>query len=264
MKKYALVTGAFGGMGMKCTEMLINNGFHVFAMDRNIGEASEKLTPIQADVTNSESIAAAFDKVKSVADTLDAVIHFAGIYVMDSLVEIDEKRFRSAFDINVTGVYLVNKTFMPLMKSGSRIIITTSELAPLSPLPFTGLYAVTKSALDKYAYSLRMELQLLGISVSVIRAGAVSTNMIDSSTSQLDAFCENTGLYKCNSARFKKIVNGVESRKIPPEKLAKKALYILKKRRPKFAYAINRNPLLLMLDAAPSRFRFFIIRKILE
>ena len=49
---------------------------------------------------------------------------------------------------------------MPLLKKGSKIIITTSELAPLDPVPFTGSYAVTKGALDKYAYSLRMELQL--------------------------------------------------------------------------------------------------------
>ena len=55
-----------------------------------------------------------------------------------------------------------------LLYTSSRIITITSELAPLNPLPFTGIYAITKSTLDKYCYSLRMELQLLGIDVSVI------------------------------------------------------------------------------------------------
>ena len=64
-----------------------------------------------------------------------------------------------------------------MLKNGSKILITTSELAPLDPLPFTGIYAVTKGALDKYAYSLRMELQLLGMRVSVLRAGAVDTGI---------------------------------------------------------------------------------------
>ena len=124
--------------------------------------------------------------------------------------------------------------------------MTTSELAPLDPLPFTGIYAVTKSALDKYAYSLAMELQLLGIKVSVLRAGAVKTNMLGVSTTALDRFCDETELYSCNAKRFKNIVDRVEAGNISTDKLAEKVLKILSKRKPKFAYSINRNPLLLI------------------
>ena len=74
----------------------------------------------------------------------------------------------------------------------------------LDPLPFTGIYAVTKAALDKYAYSLRMELQLLGIGVSVLRAGAVDTGMLGASTDALDRFYDSTRLYTCNAERFKR------------------------------------------------------------
>ena len=158
----------------------------------------------------------------------------------------------------------MNKTFLPLLGEGSRILITTSELAPLDPLPFTGIYAVTKGALDKYAYSLRMELQLLGISVSVLRAGAVDTGMLGVSTDALDRFCEKTELYICNADRFKKIVSRVEARCIPPEKIAEKVAQILKKRRPAFAYSINRNPLLLLLDFLPKRIQLWAIRTVLR
>ena len=142
--------------------------------------------------------------------------------------------------------------------------MTTSELAPLDPLPFTGIYAVTKSALDKYAYSLRMELQLLGIEVSVLRAGAVNTGMLGVSARALDRFCENTKLYSCNAKRFKGIVESVEARCIPPEKIAEKTGKILGKKHAKFAYAVNRNPLLLMLNGLPKRTQLWIIKKILE
>ena len=142
--------------------------------------------------------------------------------------------------------------------------MTTSELAPLDPLPFTGLYAVTKGALDKYAYSLRMELQLLGISVSVLRAGAVSTGMLGVSTDALDRFCEKTATYQCNAARFKKIVNGVEAKSVSPEKIAKKVGKILRKKKPKFVYSVNRNKLLLLLNALPKGLQCFAIRKILK
>ena len=150
------------------------------------------------------------------------------------------------------------------MDKGSRILITTSELAPLDPLPFTGIYAVTKSALDKYAYSLRMELQLLKIGVSVLRAGAVDTGMLGVSTSALDAFCEKTELYRCNAARFKRIVERVEARCVSPSKIAVKTEKILKKRSMAFAYAINRNPLLLLLNALPLRIQLWAIRLILK
>jgi len=262
--KDILVTGAYGGMGSAVIELLSNSGFRIFALDRRVGEPRENIVPIECDITSEEDIKKAYSEVDNSTDGLFAVIHFAGIYMLDSLVEMKPEMFRKIFDINVQGAFLVNKIFMPKLKAGSRIIITTSELAPLGPLPFTGIYAVTKAALDKYAYSLRMELQLLGISVSVIRAGAVETDMLGASTDALDRFCEKTELYSCNAERFRKIVNRVEARCIPPRKLAERVLKILGKRKPKFAYSINRNPLLRLLDILPVRMQMWIIRKILK
>lgn len=262
--EYILVTGAYGGMGRKTVELLKAKGFCVFALDRTIGEPEENVIPLEVDITDEGSVKRAFDSIKGITDELCAIIHFAGMYMLNSLVEIESESFAHAFSVNVFGAFLVNKTFLPLIKNGGRIIITTSELAPLDPLPFTGLYAVTKSALDKYAYSLCMELQLLGISVSVLRAGAVDTGMLGVSTSALDRFCENTQLYSCNAARFKSIVESVEARCVSPEKIAKRVEKILQSRKPKFAYSINRNPLLLLLNILPKRLQLWIIRRILK
>ena len=262
--KYIIVTGAYGGMGRKTVDILKKQGFCVIAIDKTIGAAEENVIPLQVDITDAESVQCAFQKVKEVTDELYAIIHFAGIYMLDSLAEIESIRFEQAFKVNLFGTFLVNKTFLPLLKRGSRIIIMTSELAVLDPLPFTGIYAVTKGALDKYAYSLRMELQLLGIYVSVIRAGAVDTGMLSVSTDSLDRFCANTKLYSCNAERFKNIVESVEAKRIPPKKIAQKTQKILKEKNPKFAYSINRNPLLLLLNALPKRLQFLIIKKVLK
>jgi NAD(P)-dependent dehydrogenase (short-subunit alcohol dehydrogenase family) len=220
--------------------------------------------PIETDLTDENSVKSAYETVKNVTDELYAILHFAGIYTLDSLVEIGEESFCRTFDVNVFGVYRVNKTFLPLLKSESRVLITTSELAPLEPLPFTGLYAVTKSTLDKYAYSLRMELQLLGVKVIVLRPGAVQTDMLGVSTTALDRFCENTKLYSCNAKRFKKIVESVEARNVPPEKIAKMALKIINLNRPKYVYKLNRNPLLLLLNVLPRRMQTWIIKQVLK
>ena len=262
--KYVLITGAYGGMGKAATQAFKNAGYFVFALDKKVGEAEENVLPIETDVTSEESVKSAFEKVKSQTDELFAILHFAGIYTLDSLVEIDEKMFSLAFEVNVFGVYRVNKIFLPLVKQGGRVLITTSELAPLDPLPFTGLYAITKSALDKYAYSLRMELQLLGVSVIVLRPGAVKTDMLGVSTAALDKFCEKTQLYACNAKRFKSIVESVEARNVPPEKIAKKALKAVQKKKPKYVYKLNRNPLLLLLNILPQRMQTWAINQVLK
>ena len=262
--KSILVTGAYGGMGSAACKLLRDMGYTVFALDQRIMEAEKAIIPIQADITSEDSIKEAFARVAETAESLDAILHFAGMYMLDSLVEMSDEDFRTIFDVNLRGAFLINKTFLPLLGKGSRILIVTSELAPLDPLPFTGIYAVTKAALDKYAYSLRMELQLLGITVSVLRAGAVKTRMLGVSTDALDRFCEGTKLYSCNAARFKRIVGTVEARNIPPEKIAQKAVRILKKKNPRFAYSINRNPLLLLLNALPKLLQLFSIKMILR
>lgn len=262
--KHILVTGAYGGMGREAVRLLRDEGYFVFALDKTVGAPEEGLCPIEADVTSPESINAAFETVRAHTDHLDAILHFAGIYMLDSLVEMEDEAFRRIFDVNLRGAYLINKTFLPLLSRGSRILMTTSELAPLDPLPFTGIYAVTKAALDRYAYSLCMELQLLEIKVSVLRAGAVSTDMLGVSTTALDRFCEKTEHYSCNADRFKRIVNRVEARNIPPLKIAQKVAKLLEKPSPKFAYSINRNPLLLLLNLLPKRLQLWAIKIVLK
>ena len=259
-----LITGASGGMGKATVNQLKKQGFRIFALDNKPTEAEENVIPITADLTDPESVEKAVEAVRAYTDSLHAIIHFAGIYMLDSLAEMPYEEFKKAFEINVFAAFLVNKSFLPLLKRGSRILITTSELAPLAPLPFTGLYAITKSALDGYAYSLAMELQLLGISVSVLRAGAVDTGMLGVSTAALDRFVEQTELYSCNAKRFKRIVDGVEAKKIPPEKIARKAEDIISGKNPSFIHHINRNPLLLMLNALPRSAQLAIIKNILK
>ena len=262
--KNVIITGAYGGMGYAAVKTLADSGYTVFALDKTVKEAEPNIIPIETDVTDIESVGRAFEFVRSQVDAIYAIIHFAGVYRLDSLVEMSEPRFTGTFDVNVFGAYRINSIFLPLLKKGSRIILTSSELAPLDPLPFTGIYAITKSALEKYAFSLRTELQLLGIDVSVIRPGAVKTGLLSVSTKELDAFCKNTRIYTYNAERFKKIVDSAEAKNVPPERIAKVAVRALDARRPKYVYNINRNPLLIILDFLPKRLQTAVIRRILK
>ena len=49
--------------------------------------------PIVADLTDESDIELAFEKVASMTDELFAIIHFAGVYMLDSLVEMPKESF---------------------------------------------------------------------------------------------------------------------------------------------------------------------------
>ncbi len=264
MSMNILVTGVAGGMGFAACELLVASGYTVFGLDCQQPSEDFSFRFIAADVTDSIQLEAAFNQIREEAASLKAILHFAGMYDLNSLVEIPEHEFVRLFDINVFGVYRVNRLFLPLLEPKGRIIVTTSELAPLDPLPFTGIYGITKTALESYAYSLRMEIQLLGYSVSVIRPGAVQTGLLRVSTNRLDSFCEHTKLYSCNAARFRSIVDRVESHSVLPQAVGKLALQVLQAKRPRYVYAINCNPLLRLLDLLPHSWQTGIIKRILR
>ena len=261
--KTVLVTGAAGGMGKAICSRLLKEGWQVFALD--IREAALPGTEsVICDLTDLSSIERARDVFCEKYHHLDCIVHAAGIYDLDALSEMDDVRLQRIFDINVLGACRINRLFTPFMDPGGRITIITSELAPLNPLPFTGIYAVTKAALDKYAYSLRSELALRGIRVAVIRPGAVKTGLLNVSTNALERFCSNTKYFAPNAGHFRDIVNRVEARSVGPEKIAELVWKSLTARHPRYVYTINRNFLLSLMSALPDHLQIWILKWILK
>ena len=261
--KAIVVTGAAGGMGEEICKRLAADGYKVYGLDcRDF--SLENVINIRCDVSDSCDVERAVREISGSEGELYALVHTAGIYDLDSLIEMDEERFLRIFDINLFGVYRTTKAMMPLLRRGSRVLIVSSELAPLDPLPFTGIYGITKTALERYAFSLRMELNLLGITVSVIRPGAVKTSLLGDSTAALDRFTEKTEIYKYNAKRFKGIVDSVEARNVHPERVGRIAARALSSKKPRYVYNLNRNPLLRLLSFLPDRLQVWIIGLILK
>lgn len=266
MKK-VVVTGAAGGMGRAVAEKLANNGYFVYACDirKNLND-HENICQLQVDVRSQESIDAAFAKISAETDFLDAIINFAGIIMMNSLVEISEEDYIKIFDVNVFGAYRINKTFLPLvLKNKGKIIVTTSELASDKVIPFNSIYSISKKALDAYAEGLRMELALLGVPVITLRPGAVSTNMLSLSDNAVDSMISDTVLYDSNTKKFKKIVASQQGKAIPATKIAEIVLKILRKKRvKKYVYTKNASIKLKLLNLVPDRFQVKIYKTLLK
>ena len=263
MKK-VLVTGANGGLGFAVSKYFAENGFFVYRTDVKKGEELENTRQIICDLTDGNQIELLKEEILKETDTLYAVINLAGVFNMDSLIEIEEEKFKKIYEINLFGTFKINKAFFPLYRNGGRVLIVTSELAPLYPLPFESVYGLTKSALDDYANALRMELNLLNIPVSVIRPGAIETELLGASTAALDRLCEKTELYSYNANKFKKIVQRTESKAVKPEKVAKVIFKAATAKKPKFTYSINANKGLKLLNILPKKLQVYVIKKILK
>jgi NAD(P)-dependent dehydrogenase (short-subunit alcohol dehydrogenase family) len=91
--KNVLITGAGGGMGRAAVDKFSAEGWRVFALDKRLCDGGENIIPIEADVTDEESVKRAFISVWEHTDSLDAIVHFAGIYMLDSLVEMSDEAF---------------------------------------------------------------------------------------------------------------------------------------------------------------------------
>ena len=93
MRPSVLVTGAYGGMGRATVKALKDKGFRVFALDKYVDTEEENIIPVKADITDEADVNAAYGQVSAMTDGLFAVIHFAGIYMLDSLVEMESSDF---------------------------------------------------------------------------------------------------------------------------------------------------------------------------
>ncbi len=264
--KRVVLTGGASGMGRATAVVLANNGYFVYSLDIKKNEIENKnIKQMIVDVTNMKSIQNAYEEISTETKTLDGIINFAGIIMMNSLVEISEEDYMKIFDINVFGAYRVNKTFFPLIKENKgKIIITTSELAPNKILPFNSIYSISKKSLDAYAEGLRKELGLFDIPVITLRPGAVKTELIDSSNNALDNLEKNTILYKGITKRFKHIVDSQQGATIPAEKIGKLVLKILEKKKPKFVYTKNASIKLKLLNLLPAKLELSVLKMILK
>lgn len=264
--KYALITGGASGMGRATAIKLSNNGYYVFSCDvKKADEEVENIQQIIADVTDIKSLQKAYNEVCKKTDKLDAVINFAGIIMMNSLIEISEEDFVKIFNINVFGAYRVNKTFFPLVKNGGgKIVITTSELAPNKILPFNAIYSISKKALDAYAQGLTMELGLLDIPVITLRPGAVETPIILNSTKEMEDLNNNTQLYKNTITKFKHIVDKEQGGAISPNKIADLVYKVLQKKKPKHIYSKNVSIKLKLLNLVPAKAQLKLFKMILK
>ena len=260
---HLLITGAASGIGRAAAEQFAAEGHRVYGIDAAPGGDPLPFPLYTADITDEGALLAIRDRLEGEGILLDGILNIAGIHAMTSLVEGDPLRMKHLVDVNLTGTMLVNRIFHPRLAPNGRILIVTSEVAAFDPMPFNGLYNVTKTALDCYAQALRQELNLIGQTVVTVRPGAVNTPLSGGSMHSTRALAESTRLYRKQAKRFAGLAARFMGTPIQPEVLAGLICRAMTAKHPRLTYQKHRNPGLVLLSLLPKRLQCAIIKFLL-
>jgi NAD(P)-dependent dehydrogenase (short-subunit alcohol dehydrogenase family) len=177
-----LVTGASTGLGRLIVETLAGRGHRSFAGMRDVAGRNadnakalhaRNVTPVELDVTDEASCAAAVETVIESAGRIDVLINNAGIGVHGLTECFAPEEAKRVFDTNFFGVVRMNRAVLPHMrKRDSGFLIHMSSGGGRALLPCMAYYCASKFALEALAESYRYELANLGIDCTIVEPGS--------------------------------------------------------------------------------------------
>ncbi|MBQ7032729.1 MAG: SDR family NAD(P)-dependent oxidoreductase [Clostridia bacterium] len=175
--KVAAITGASGGIG-RATAQLLADEYRVYDLSRS-GTDSGNIVHIDADVTNEESLSAAFSRIRAREGRLDLLICNAGIGIAAAAEFTDAAAAGHQMNVNFFGVYLACKHAMPLLRETGGRIVAVSSAAAEFPIPFQSFYSASKAAVNTFICALRNEVRAFGVSVCAVMPGDTKTGFTD-------------------------------------------------------------------------------------
>jgi NAD(P)-dependent dehydrogenase (short-subunit alcohol dehydrogenase family) len=169
----ALVTGGSRGIGKALVEELLARGASkVYATARDPRAVSPDAVPVELEVTDPDSVAAAAE----LAGDVTILINNAGGSVAVPMLDSSIEDIRREFETNFYGPLLVSRAFAPIIeRNGGGHVLNAHSV--LSWLGNGGSYSASKAALWSQTNSLRLELHGRGIAVTGLHMGYVDTDM---------------------------------------------------------------------------------------
>lgn len=248
MCKNVLITGASSGIGRQTCIDLAQNGFYVFAGVRtqkdfdSLKSEHKNIKPVYLDVLKNEDLARVFEELKGKNTTLDAIINNAGAVIAQPIECINLNDLKYQFELNTIAPVAIVQTFVPLMKKGK--IINISSMASTGIFPYISPYCASKRAMDILFNSLSIELKNKDIEIISIKPGSIKTPIWDKSIAKNRSRLENLPeefkeKYEKDMTFLAKNAEKNNYKALPVEKVSHTILKVLKTKKPKSSYCVG-------------------------
>ncbi|WP_033287545.1 beta-ketoacyl-ACP reductase [Amycolatopsis jejuensis] len=179
MGRSVLVTGGNRGIGLAIARDLAEQGHQVAVTHRGSG-APDGLFGVQADVTDSEQIDAAFKLVEEHQGPVEVLVSNAGLTDDTLLMRMSEEQFERVLNANLTGAFRVAKrASRGMLRARWGRFVFISSVVGLSGSAGQTNYAASKAGLVGFARSLAREMGSRNITANVVAPGFVRTDMTD-------------------------------------------------------------------------------------
>jgi NAD(P)-dependent dehydrogenase (short-subunit alcohol dehydrogenase family) len=185
----ALVTGAGNGLGRSITLALTAAGVRVVAVGRsaaNLEETAElaaiaggDVRTATVDVSDPSSVDALSDRLAD--EVISILVNNAGVAgPVAPLVDVQPGDWDDVFAVNVRGVYLMCRAFLPQMiERGAGDVVNVASVSGKRPLAGRTPYCASKMAVLGLTTTLAAEVGPLGISVNSLSPGPVRGPRMD-------------------------------------------------------------------------------------
>jgi enoyl-[acyl-carrier protein] reductase III len=186
--KVALITGGSRGIGRAIALRLSQQGADVVvnyvrhkrdAMETaaEVEKTGRKCLIVKANVSKLSDVEKMFESVKNEFGHFDILVSNAASGVLKPVLELTERHWDWAMDINARALLTLVQKGLPLMNEGARVI-AVSSLGSIRAIENYTTVGASKAALESLVRHLAVELGTKGINVNTISAGAVDTDAL--------------------------------------------------------------------------------------
>lgn len=186
--KVALITGGSRGIGKAIGIRLAENGVnlainyvrHKRDAEKTASEVEKhgcRCLLIKANVAKEQDVKEMLELISTEFGSLDILVSNAASGVLKPALELTQRHWNWAMDINARALLTLVQYALPLMERGSKIM-AVSSLGSVRAIENYTTVGASKAALESLVRHLAVELGAQGINVNTISAGAVDTDAL--------------------------------------------------------------------------------------
>jgi NAD(P)-dependent dehydrogenase (short-subunit alcohol dehydrogenase family) len=187
--RVAVVTGAGGGIGRAIAYGLAQEAARVVVVDinraaaesvaRRIGEQKGLATAFCADVSSPDAVRGLVDETLSALGAVHVLVNNAAIQVNKTIEDTDVEDWNRQLAVNVGGVFLCSKYFLPHLRATRGAIINMSSVNGYFVEPMCAGYCATKAAIIGLTKAMAIDHGKDGVRVNCICPGYIDAGLAE-------------------------------------------------------------------------------------